>query len=299
MANELFATFQGTATLYAVIRRVSDGKVWSAAAAAWATFADVSVADYDVALASKGGDFYAADFPTAIEAGVEVAIIYYEQAGGSPAITDLVIGRQSGRYAGSAIGSGAGSDLITLARAQAHSQLASVDTSLLGTLITAASKALQTLYKRTWKSTQFTELRDGDGTQIMVLNEFPIISLDTVTITDSDGTEYDIATTNFRINAPAGIIKFKPGASDDFIYFPNSFQNVEIVYTAGYATVPEHVQAACAETVAAMYSSGKTDASLTSERLGDYSYTREAAQGIVPAAAKQLLAAERDVRIGR
>lgn len=117
MANELETPYQGTATLYAIIRRTSDGKVWNGSA--FETFVDGSVASYDVPLTSQGGDYYAADFPDDIDAGTYRAL-YYVQAGGSPAITDLKLPNTSlVAWTGSGIvtpGSGAGTMTLTTAR---------------------------------------------------------------------------------------------------------------------------------------------------------------------------------------
>ena len=90
MANELELTYQGNDTLYAIIRRHSDSKAWSVAAAALVTWADEDIGDYDVALADKGGDVHQADWPGDIAAG-RYRVLYYRQAGGAPATTDLLL----------------------------------------------------------------------------------------------------------------------------------------------------------------------------------------------------------------
>ena len=86
MANELRANFNGTANIYAVIRRQADGYVWNGSA--FVSWSDGSIADYDVALSSAGGDLYLASFPTSIVAG-DYYVDFYKRAGATPAITDL------------------------------------------------------------------------------------------------------------------------------------------------------------------------------------------------------------------
>jgi len=212
-------------------------------------------------------------------------------------LSDVIAGRQATRWITSTIGSGSGTDLISVARAQQAEQLADVDSSLLAVLITAASRAIVAWCGREFVSQTFSETYDGDGTRRLHLRQFPVTSLTSVTITDTDGTEYDIATTAFRVDGVAGIIEFKPDAADDFTWFPEGFQNVAVVYVAGYTTVPEHVQEACVLTVAAMAADDKLDPRLAAETLGSYSYTRSSADDALPRAAKALLASERVVRI--
>ncbi len=95
--NELDITFQGVGTLYAVVRRISDGKAWNGLT--FVTFADVDVATYDVPLISKGGDYYAVDFPDDITRG-DYRVIYYQQAGATPAITDTILDSEELRWNG-------------------------------------------------------------------------------------------------------------------------------------------------------------------------------------------------------
>jgi len=92
MAAELTIVYPSAGTLYAIIRCRTDGKVWSTVAGAWATWADGSIADYDVTMTSRGGDLWTGDLPSGIAAGVKYRAIYYEQAGASPATGDYVLG---------------------------------------------------------------------------------------------------------------------------------------------------------------------------------------------------------------
>jgi hypothetical protein len=89
MANEIYAFHPSIATLYAILRRQSDGKVWSGSD--FETFDDLNIGNYDIPLSSKGGDLYATDWPsTAIAAGTYIYAVY-KQAGGSPATTDVSV----------------------------------------------------------------------------------------------------------------------------------------------------------------------------------------------------------------
>lgn len=92
MANELNISFAtASANLYAILRRTSDSKVWNGSS--METWADANIANYDVALADVGGDQYTADMPSSLPTGYNYRAYYYERAGGTPAITDLLLHR--------------------------------------------------------------------------------------------------------------------------------------------------------------------------------------------------------------
>jgi len=86
MANELRAYYNGSATLYAIIRRQTDAYVWNGSA--FEAWVNGNIATYDIPLTSQGGDLYSANFPSAITTSGVFYVDYYIQAGGSPATTD-------------------------------------------------------------------------------------------------------------------------------------------------------------------------------------------------------------------
>ena len=59
--------------------------------------------------------------------------------------------------------------------------------------------------------------------------------------------------------------------------FPSGLQSTLIEYSAGYTTVPDDLHQACLVIAATMYLSRKSDTSLQSESLGDYSYSMASA----------------------
>jgi len=71
-------------------------------------------------------------------------------------------------------------------------------------------------------------------------------------------------------------------------------QNVRVKYTAGYATVPEDVQLACALAVADNFHRLERDGSLTSERLGDYSWSAGVERRELSPDVRNILARYRD-----
>ena len=103
MSNELAISYPGTATIYVITRRLSDAKVRDQVADAWDTWADGDIGDYDLPLASKGGDLYAVDAHAGLVQGIIYRFTYYQQAGGSPATTDLILTSDEGTWNGSTV----------------------------------------------------------------------------------------------------------------------------------------------------------------------------------------------------
>jgi len=89
MANELWHNYETGNTLYARIRRRSDAKVYDVDAGGdnFETWADGSVATYDLALTDRDGNFYSVDFPSGISAGVYDVGIFL-QTDVAPLVTD-------------------------------------------------------------------------------------------------------------------------------------------------------------------------------------------------------------------
>lgn len=163
--------------------------------------------------------------------------------------------------------------------------------------VTAALAIAEAYCGRKLAQATLTEVYDGDGTDELLLDAHPVASVTSVTITDDAGAAAVILGAEFRVRGKLGIIKFKPNSTADYRTFPEGFQNISVVYVAGYATLPGDVQEALPIIESWLRSQVGVDLSLQSERLGDYQYTRAVAAEI-PAAARALLARYRDIRIG-
>ena len=99
MSREINLVFNGSGVPYAIVRRISDAAVWDVTNTAWVgTWVDGDIGDYDIALTSRGGDYYDADFPTDITKNIAVHIAFYSRSGGSPTITDVMLADASGDY---------------------------------------------------------------------------------------------------------------------------------------------------------------------------------------------------------
>jgi hypothetical protein len=68
-----------------------------------------------------------------------------------------------------------------------------------------------------------------------------------------------------------------PTISSHNARYPSALQSTLIEYSAGYTTVPDDIHQACLVLAGTMYLSRKSDSSLQSESLGDYSYSMASA----------------------
>jgi hypothetical protein len=125
------------------------------------------------------------------------------------------------------------------------------DDALLTSLVTAASQFIQVWLNRQLAQATYTEVRDGTGGQRLVFLNYPVTSVASLTMgmltvtavsNPSTGTYpsagYLFTPTEIRLNG---------------LYFERGFGNVQVTYTAGYATVPPDVQQAATELVALRY----------------------------------------------
>jgi hypothetical protein len=150
-------------------------------------------------------------------------------------------------------------DLTTLAAVKEYlgqKDTATTDDALLSKLISRASAFIVTYANREFLSKAYTETRDGNGSNRLILKNQNVTAVASVTI---DGEEI-----------PAGGSSTKQGFwfSGRWVYlngyrFSLGFGNVNIVYTAGFATVPADVEQVCIELVANKYK--------RKERIGEVS----------------------------
>ena len=95
MSNEIWHSFDEGNTLYALIWRKSDDKVWNNTDSTFDTYTDVDIDKYDVVLANQvDSDYYSVDFPSAIT-GTDLkryrVQIMNQVAGGINADNDIAI----------------------------------------------------------------------------------------------------------------------------------------------------------------------------------------------------------------
>lgn len=92
MANEIWHSSDESVTLYALIWRKTDDKVYNAVASTFVTYTDADILNYDVPLTNHAdSDYHTADFPTDIAFGVYRVQILKQVGGSIDADADIVV----------------------------------------------------------------------------------------------------------------------------------------------------------------------------------------------------------------
>lgn len=123
---------------------------------------------------------------------------------------------------------------------------------LLKSLINRMSRSVETFCNRKFKERTFTEQHDGDGIDgVVYCDNPPLTALQTLA---DDPDRLFPSSTNFItadrvIYEDEGRIELVHGASSTLLptdkpVFTNSKQNIKIIYTGGFATVPSDIQMA-------------------------------------------------------
>jgi hypothetical protein len=106
----------------------------------------------------------------------------------------------------------------------------------------------------------------------------------------------------YRVDFEMGLVhiiadRFPGIRSDDASAnrFPSGFQPVFVEYTAGYGTVPDDLEQIAIEIAADIYNDRTNERNVTSESLGDYTYTRAGTAELL-ASYVDKLAAYREIR---
>jgi hypothetical protein len=187
LAGELYISKPGgSLTLYVIIRRLSDYKVWSVAASDWATWADGDIDNYDTALTDRGGDFYNGDFPTGIAIGTRVLVMYYQQSGGTPAITDSLLLSVDATWNGAEVASASSVTLdsralTTLASVKRAMGIASSTTTydtILTELINQVSDRIERETGRRFAAANYNEWIAAEQEEWFTVRNWPIIRVD-------------------------------------------------------------------------------------------------------------------------
>lgn len=120
------------------------------------------------------------------------------------------------------------------------------DDALLTRLIAAASAHIETWTNRSFATQAYAELRDGTGGQKMMFAETPVTAVSSVVVNGLPIPPYSAG-------SGAGY-KFDSSRIVLFGYtFGRGHNNVELNYTAGYASTPPEIEQACIELVSLRY----------------------------------------------
>lgn len=138
-------------------------------------------------------------------------------------------------------------DLTTLPNAKAWLGVGtSGDDALLTRLVTAASQYIQAWLNRSIASASYTDTFDGTGKTKLMLGNYPITAVASVTV---DGTAIPASTGP----TTPGYVFTRTAIMLRSYAFSCGVQNVVIAYTAGYTATPPELEQACIELIALRY----------------------------------------------
>jgi hypothetical protein len=139
-------------------------------------------------------------------------------------------------------------DLTTLANVEAWLKLqpGNDDEALLSRLITAVSDMVERWCNRPFLTEDFTETRDGTGSNRMAFGNFPVTAVESVVI---DGR---VIPAGDAVQTPGFYFKKTMLYLNGYRFLAGS-GNVALSYTAGYAEVPPAVEQAVIETIGMRY----------------------------------------------
>jgi uncharacterized phiE125 gp8 family phage protein len=147
--------------------------------------------------------------------------------------------------------------LIALADAKAFLQITgSTQDGIIGDLINEVSVWIKNYVGHELLSATYTEYYDGDGTEELILKNFPVTTL--TSVNDDPTRVFGAATaksvaSDVMLDASAGVVRLWNNGG----IFQRARGNLKVVYVAGYslATMPYDIQLAVRKMVAFLYRS--------------------------------------------
>ena len=134
-------------------------------------------------------------------------------------------------------------------------------------LINAATDFMENFCKRRFKKSTYTaELYDGNGTTMLFLKEFPIISVTTIHWTYPAVADDLVDSTYYKIYHAGGYIQRTAG-------WIKGYQNIKVTYEAGYdftVAIPSELQSICNALVNLRYNQPDRPG-IKAEKMGGYS----------------------------
>lgn len=146
-----------------------------------------------------------------------------------------------------------GDELTTLENLKEYLRIETTDDdTLLQKIITRTSDWIQKYCARNFIAQDYTEQYNGDGTNTLLVKQYPVNSI--ASAYDDTSREFgaDTAiTVSELVIDDGGIIIF------DTNRFSAGYKNVKITYNAGYATIPQDLEEACLKLCASNYLLGQ------------------------------------------
>lgn len=160
-------------------------------------------------------------------------------------------------------------ELVPLDRLKTYLEITDTDTSrdvLLQDLTKRLSAWVEQYCDRKFAKGTYTEQHDGDGTDVLTVAHWPIISV--ASLYDDPDRLFGAGT----LIAPADYVIYKDQGKIqlDGLVFARGLQNVKVTYDAGYAEIPPDLQQAVCELIADRFRN-KEHQGLRSLSVGAYS----------------------------
>lgn len=127
---------------------------------------------------------------------------------------------------------------------------------------------------QTFESATYTENYSGDGGRTLQLRQYPVTSITSIKYRDSNGDLTTLDSTGYRVNERSGVVS---KISDDIgweLGLPDSanwvcgHNNYQVVYVAGFSTVPADLEGAAIDMVCEMFLNRRANARAASEGQG-------------------------------
>jgi len=187
--------------------------------------------------------------------------------------------------------------LITIAEYKTWARIPSSDTSQ-DTLLTFLADAVS-LDMRRWcdrdetngfESATRTEVYNGTDEEAIQLREIPVASITSVSVLYADGSSQLLDANSYRVDTRTGILSRIDARRSrypvsyfgnvDAIFsaeprFPTGFDNISVVYVAGYSPIPADIKVAALRLMDMAYAAGGRNPNLASESIGGYSYSNQ------------------------
>jgi len=146
------------------------------------------------------------------------------------------------------------SDLTTLTNLKQWLNVTNAnDDTLLSRLITATSNYIQMWLNRTIPVASYSDYRDGSDGVTMVLKNYPIISVSSLTI-DGNVIPPSVPSPPGSLDPPGFVFdQFSIMLVGGTYAFTRGYQNIFIQYQAGYSVIPFEIEQACIELASMRY----------------------------------------------
>lgn len=231
MANEILTLYSESATLYAVIRKQSDLKIYNASSSSFEDFNASNWSDYAIDL-TQSDDVYSVDHPD-IDNDSYIYTIY-KQDGASPAVSDSRIDGWTGQWNSTDITPISG-DVILSGYALCTADQLKRELGITGNtynneikqIINSVSSYIENYTGRKFKSRNYVEFTRFPS-NIIILNNYPILKVNK--IATSLKNAFSIQYTGSGIEATASIV------GEKFYIYVYDSNGVETSYSFDLST---------------------------------------------------------------